>query len=352
MKHTLKHIIAMMLTLAIALTGISLDGTVTVNAATVYDQFKDNGTITMKPGDTKRFILTGKDGSDYVPKCKWTSSDKSIVKVNTDFVDESVDFTEYVEITALKAGTAIITGAIKGYDDTSVTMTVTVETPKATAKQKACRHSFKTTKKATCERTGIKTCKKCRFQKTTKTVAHKYINQKTVGTIWDTFNWYMLCIQCDAEYDGVTPDMYGATYGGVIPHRRIGDNSSLPPDMYDAAYAGVILPDRSGDDLPTITRAIEDVFIIEFKCIGDPATVLIPDNFVPGKPIQEKDGIMRATLAPDEPKTIQDGNGMMMLHFIETGFKHHNWTDCVKFCSGHEANITKKVCTYCGKEKP
>lgn len=315
MKHTLKHIIAMMLTLAITLTGISLNGTAVANAATVYDQFKDNGTITMKPGDTKRFILTGKDGSDYVPKCRWTSSDKSIVKVNTDFVDESVDFTEYVELVALKAGTAIITGAIKGYDDTSVTMTVTVETPKATAKQKACKHSFKTTKKATCEHTGIKTCKKCKFQKTTKTVAHKYINQKTVGTIWDTFNWYMICIQCDME-----------------------NNGSSQEELESQGLTG--------------GRAAEDVFIIEFKCTGDPSTVLIPDNFVPGKPIQEIDGMMRATLAPDEPKTIQDGRDMMLLHHWETGFKHHNWTDSVKFTSGHEANITKKVCTYCGKEKP
>ena len=50
MKRILKHIIAAMLTLAIALTGISFDNTITANAAT-FDKFVNGTTITMKLGD-------------------------------------------------------------------------------------------------------------------------------------------------------------------------------------------------------------------------------------------------------------------------------------------------------------
>lgn len=110
MKTTknLKTIISMLLIACIMLTGIGLDNTVTVNAATIASYVQKWGTVTMKPGETKKVIVTDTDGNDITTKYKWTSSDKSIVKVNMDFVSQS-DFTGCLELIAAGSGTATAT---------------------------------------------------------------------------------------------------------------------------------------------------------------------------------------------------------------------------------------------------
>ncbi len=174
-KKTLRKIIAMMLCLTIAITGITLGDTATANAATPgIDNFVNGGSITMKPGDTKRLLVTDSNGTDISTKYKWSSSNNTVVRVSTDFVDDSVDFTQCVELAAAGTGTATITGNAKN-GLSKVSMTVTVKTPKATAKQKSCKHKWKVTKQATCERVGVKTCKKCKLQKEIKKAAHKYV---------------------------------------------------------------------------------------------------------------------------------------------------------------------------------
>ena len=207
MKHrkTLKAVIAMMLTLAIALSGATFDGTIAAHAATTVENFKQNGEATMKPGDVKKLLVMDKSGKDLVETYKWSSSDSSVLKVESDFVDDSVDFTCCVYVTALKNGTATITGkSIYGYQ--SLTMTVNVQLAKATAKQKKCKHTWKTTKKATCERTGIKTCKKCKLQESIAKKAHTW-TEKTVYTqecwhiIHCTYCWYD---ENSIEKDGMT----------------------------------------------------------------------------------------------------------------------------------------------------
>ena len=182
MRKTLKQTITAILAAAILITGISPGGTITAHAATTVENFNQNGEATMKPGDVKKLLVMDKSGKDLVETYKWSSSDSSVLKVESDFVDDSVDFTCCVYVTALKNGTATITGkSIYGYQ--SLTMTVSVQLAKATAKQKKCKHTWKTTKKATCERTGIKTCKKCKLQESIAKKEHSYVKKNVAVTM-------------------------------------------------------------------------------------------------------------------------------------------------------------------------
>lgn len=188
MKNALKHIISMVLIAAIAITGVSLESVTTANAATKYEQLEKGCTITMKVGETKRFLMTDEDGKDLVVNTAWKTSDKNIVSIETDFADENCK-TEYIQFTANAEGTAIIGGrsaadyAVDWYngfqrehcpDDFSITVKVTKPTVKMTAKQKKCKHSWKTLKKANCQRVGTKVCKKCKLEKVIKKTDHKW----------------------------------------------------------------------------------------------------------------------------------------------------------------------------------
>lgn len=204
MKHNLKTIITCILVACIMLTGIGLDNTATVNAATTASYVQKWGTVTMKPGDTKKVIVTDTDGNDITTKYKWTSSDKSIVKVNMDFVSQS-DFTECLELIAAGSGTVTLTGNPTGTGYGKTELTVTVKMAGPTAKQKKCKHSWKVTKKATCERAGVKTCKKCKLQKSIKRTAHKYVNTKLTVTEYDGYEYIVTCSGCDCENSFVCP---------------------------------------------------------------------------------------------------------------------------------------------------
>lgn len=159
MKRMLKSIITAMLCMAIALTGIGIDhnNAVTATAATkkdTLDKFVNGGTITMKPGDKKRILVQDKNGNDIAWKHS-ASSDESVVEVESDFVDTSVDLTECIVLIAKSTGTATV------YAGGGMKMKVTVTKPKMTAAQKKCKHKFKVIRKATCERVGVKRCKLC-----------------------------------------------------------------------------------------------------------------------------------------------------------------------------------------------
>ncbi len=188
MKNLFKKLITCMLIAAIAITGVSLESVTTANAATKYEQLEKGCTITMKVGETKRFLMTDEDGKDLVVNTAWKTSDKNIVSIETDFADENCK-TEYIQFTANAEGTAIIGGrsaadyAVDWYngfqrehcpDDFSITVKVTKPDVKMTAKQKKCKHTWKTLRKATCQRVGTKVCKKCKLQKTVKKTNHKW----------------------------------------------------------------------------------------------------------------------------------------------------------------------------------
>lgn len=196
MKLNAKKIVTLVLTAAIALSGISLNTSVTAHAATAVSDVQKWGTITMKPGDTKKVIVKDKDGKDITTQYKWSSSDNSVVKVNMDFVSQS-DYTECLELIAAGSGTATLTGSPVGLSYASTELTVTVKMAGPTAKQKKCKHSFKVTKKATCERAGVKTCKKCKLQKSIKMTSHKYVNTTVKTTEYDGFEYIVLCSGCD-----------------------------------------------------------------------------------------------------------------------------------------------------------
>ena len=202
MRKTLKQTITAILAAAILITGISTGGTMTAHAATTVENFKQNGEATMKPGDVKKLLVMDKSGKDLVETYKWSSSDSSVLKVESDFVDDSVDFTCCVYVTALKNGTATITGkSIYGYQP--LTMTVNVQLAKATAKQKKCKHTWKTTKKATCERTGIKTCKKCKLQESIAKKAHTW----TEKTVYTQECWHIIhCNYCWYDENSIEKD--------------------------------------------------------------------------------------------------------------------------------------------------
>ena len=187
MKNTFKKFITCMLIAAIAITGISLESVTTANAATKYEQLEKGCTITMKVGETKRFLMTDEDGKDLLFCRTWKVSNKNVIFLQTDFTD---DYTkEYVELTANAEGTVTLVGrteadaSVDNYncfwrehcdDDINITVKVVKPDAKMTAKQKKCKHTWKTLKKATCQRVGTKICKKCKLEKVIKKTGHKW----------------------------------------------------------------------------------------------------------------------------------------------------------------------------------
>ncbi len=207
MKNLLKTIITSILTAAILITGISVDTTTVTAATTKGGEFTNGSSVTLKPGDSLKLTVTDtnnlfptsyKNDYDIVDKYRWSSSDTSVLAVETDFYDERNSYATCVVLIGVGSGTATVTGKTNG-PQPDITMTVKVSLPKATAKQKKCKHKFKTTKAATCERGGIKTCKKCKFQKAIAKKAHQYVDRKVTTVEYDYYltTWY--CSGCDCE---------------------------------------------------------------------------------------------------------------------------------------------------------
>ena len=183
MRKLLKQTITAILAAAILISGATFDS-MTAEAKMTAGYKKDrtgmedandiaNTTITMKIGDTKKVDIQKAYGSnnqykyDQTNAYAWASSDESVVSMQREWVTSASGEhaqLSYVTIKAEKPGTAVI-NAVADVTGETVSFTVTVEQPKVTAKQKKCRHSWKTTKKATCLESGMKTCKKCKLQK-------------------------------------------------------------------------------------------------------------------------------------------------------------------------------------------
>ncbi len=165
-----------------------------VTVSEKYAQLENGNTILMKAGERKRFLVTDTNGKDVIPFMRWTTHDRNIVMIRSDFVNEKKDYTEYIEFIAIKPGTTTITGRdlqndfinqFNGTDqsfDTDINVTVTVtELETATAEQEECRHSWKTVTKSTCEYAGMKECEKCGLQKKLKKSPHQFREVDTYG---------------------------------------------------------------------------------------------------------------------------------------------------------------------------
>jgi len=190
MKITLKRIAAAILTFAIALTGTLIDATTAEAEIVTYEKdrtglenFADlkDTTITMKIGDTKNidfmenFEECGQT-PDVTNRYAWSSSDENVVSMTR--LWETIPMEEALRIHSFNIkvenpGTAVIKG-INSKTDETVSFTVVVKKPKMTAKMKKCKHSWKTTKKATCTRSGMKTCKKCKMRQTVARKSHAF----------------------------------------------------------------------------------------------------------------------------------------------------------------------------------
>lgn len=209
-KSTLKSITIVILTIAILVTGINFGTPAVANAASkltpsvpAYDADKCE-TVTLKPGETKQFTIKKTGGPISSPghncglDCFLITkvSDENVVKAEwgSDPKDPRIDT---IDIIAVGSGTATITSICKHEPGCMLTIPVKVSLPKATAKQKKCKHKYKTTKKATCERNGIKTCKKCKYQKELKKIAHKYITESVPVTAPTGF-WFIR--ECDCGF--------------------------------------------------------------------------------------------------------------------------------------------------------
>ena len=315
-KNTFKKFITCMLIAAIAITGISLESVTTANAATTASYVQKWGTVTMKPGDTKKVIVTDNDGNDITTKYKWTSSDKNIVKVNMDFVSQS-DLTECLELIAAGSGTVTLTGkAVSVLEDiTTIQLTVTVKMAGPTAKQKKCKHKFTVTKKATCERAGVKTCKKCKLQKSIKRTDHKYVNTTIKTTEYDGWELVLMCTGCDCTTDDEITKCYEAMDKGIncdktCNYTVILSTRKLDHVNYPFHYDKVIYAEDFGET--------------EF------GTKLSEDWSGP---------------ASDELRSL------MAEHHLSTKMKHYAYTDFEYYYGEHEVTKTLKVCKYCNKEK-
>ena len=302
LKLNAKKIVTLVLTAVITLSGISLNTSVTAHAATAVSDVQKWGTITMKPGDTKKVIVKDKDGKDITTQYKWSSSDKSVVKVNMDFVSQS-DYTECLELIAAGSGTATLTGSPVGLSYAPTELTVTVKMAGPTAKQKKCKHSFKVTKKATCERAGVKTCKKCKLQKSIKMTSHKYVNTTVKTTEYDGFEYIVMCSGCDC------------------------------PNL---------------NDCPSFTQGIE----CDTKC---DYTIVITTKARAGVIAYpyHYDEVVYIEDYEDFTKAVSDARLMVKLgHWMDVGSDTHGAYEDFEYEYGeHEVTKTVKTCTYCGKYK-
>lgn len=306
MKKSFKHIIPMVLISAILITSIITGSTATANAATTASYVQKWGTVTMKPGDTKKVIVTDFDGNDITTKYKWTSSDKSIVKVNMDFVSQS-DLTECLELIAAGSGTVTLTGkAVSILEDiTTIQLTVTVKMTGPTAKQQKCKHKFVVSKKATCERAGVKTCKKCKLQKSIKRVDHKYVNTTIKTTEYDGYEYIVMCSGCDCppfECDGgICPTSCDFTV--VVTTKERGDVIDYPFHYDRVLY----VEDHGGTGL-------------DYRTWND---------------------------------AIEEATDIILWHAMYDlkSTKHGAWEDFEWAYGEHEVTKTVKMCKYCGKEK-
>jgi len=207
-KHT--KLIAMVLTLALAITSISLGNSTTVHAAdddVFYTLINckdntniENGTVTMKPGDIMSFQYIGGCGSYKTSaptnNYTWECSDKSVATMKIVYRKNSAGnpCIDWIEIRAEKEGTATITGTHKKSGET-ISFTVSVTAPKMTAKQKKCKHVWKTTRKATCMRNGMKACKKCKLTKVIKQKDHNFVTKTETYEVYQTYPIYV-CQSC------------------------------------------------------------------------------------------------------------------------------------------------------------
>ena len=223
MKTTrnLKTIITCILVACIVLTGIGLDNTVTVNAASRDMEFEPSGKFTMKLGETKWISLIMHTSSgvedNYTNDFNWTSSDESVVSLEV--VNLSGTALDHVEVTVNGTGTAKITCTAKNNPDSTASMTVTVKAAKKTAKQKKCHHKYKVTRKATCERPGMKTCKKCKWQVVVPKTDHKWKDTVDTVTEYRKVSYEIYCTDTYCENYGCVEAECEKIYGvHCCPH--------------------------------------------------------------------------------------------------------------------------------------
>lgn len=214
LKLNAKKIVTLVLTAAIALTGI-LTETITADAAIMtYDddntdmedaRLLKNTTVTMTVGDTKMINLTRPYGTNNKTRkvtkyYSWSSSDESVVSMRREW---AINFATVLELThcvikAEKPGTAVITG-VDDYDGDIVSFTITVQAPKVTAKQRTCKkHVWKTIKKATCLESGMKACKKCKMQRVIAKKDHTFETESKAKYDYTYYRVYQ-CFSCINE---------------------------------------------------------------------------------------------------------------------------------------------------------
>ena len=220
MKRKLKTVVGAMLTLAVALTNATLNN-ITAEAKVVNYQKDRTGmenivdlngtTVTMKVGDTKKVDLI-EESDDYsidsTKRYAWASSDETIVSMQRAWDISTAETYEvsHVIIKAEKPGTATITATPVTIKGETVSFTVKVKAPKVTAKQKKCKHSWKTTKKATCLESGMKTCKKCKLQKVIAKKEHTFATESKEKNDYKYYFVYV-CGICGEEF---SPLEYGS----------------------------------------------------------------------------------------------------------------------------------------------
>lgn len=243
-KNTLKSIVTMVLAVAILVTNVTFNGTTTACAGSI-ENFADleNTTVTMKIGDTKKINYVTHPYGCTVYSTKdydWISSDKSVVSLVCEYgqsLDEiRIDVYSFT-IKAEKAGTAVITGTGK-YDDDTKSFTVIVEGQKMTAKQKKCRHTWKTTKKATCIRSGMKTCKKCKLQKVVAKKAHEFETKTERQVTYPEYIAY-LCMACENKDPEIRKEHNSKTLSCDCPeqcHEKFSSKDYGSPEAAEDAH--------------------------------------------------------------------------------------------------------------------
>lgn len=247
MRKTLRQIITTVLAACIILTG----NTITAEAKVVNYQKDRTGmenivdlngtTVTMKVGDTKKVDLI-EESDDYsidsTKRYAWASSDETIVSMQRAWDISTAETYEvsHVIIKAEKPGTATITATPVTIKGETVSFSVNVKAPKVTAKQKKCKHSWKTTKKATCLESGMKTCKKCKMQKVIAKKEHTFVTESKEKNDYKYYIVY-LCDICGEEF---SPLKYGSdeaareAYGGHLA--KYGHDISDGWKYYEVPY--------------------------------------------------------------------------------------------------------------------
>lgn len=192
MEKKIRALLTLVVYAVILYTGLTASTTVSVSAAAPIRStinMARTKNVTVVKGNRYRMKAVIKE-KIITTQGKWISSNKKVATVTKNGV-----------IKAIKAGKTTIKATYKGRSLKTVVKVRSV-----------CKHTWKTTKKATCGAKGTKICSVCGTTASIAKTAHKYVTDTWTGVEGRgkvTYAFTMYCNGCNIDMTGLTNEQMG-----------------------------------------------------------------------------------------------------------------------------------------------